>query len=41
VDSICRGTPKKVKVRVSRGEGRRDSLHTVEAIRAVVVKGVA
>lgn len=42
VDSICRGTPKKVKVRVSRGEGRRDALHTVEAIRAVVVsKGVA
>lgn len=42
VDSICRGTPKKVKVRVSRGEGRRDSLHTVEATRAVVVgKGAA
>ena len=42
VDAICRGTPKKIKVRVGRGEGRRDSLHTVEAIRAVVVsKGVA
>lgn len=42
VDSICRGTPKKIKVRVSRGEGRRDSLHTVEATRAVVVaKGAA
>jgi hypothetical protein len=41
VESICRGTPKRVKVRVSRGEGRRGSVHTVEAAKAEVIKGVA
>ena len=43
VDAICRGTPKKVKVRVHRGEGRRDSLLKVDMARAELVKrkGVA